>query len=320
MCAIYGFLDHGKKSSHKQLTKLLRYLSVSAEVRGTDATGISYVKNKEIVTFKKAKPAHKVKLFFPKGTRTVIGHTRMTTQGSEKYNYNNHPFNGCCGREKFALAHNGVHYNDHELKMMYGLPKTEIETDSYVAVQLLEQYKKLNFDSIKTVSELVQGSFVFTILKNDGTLFLVRGSNPLALYHFPTLGLYVYASTKNILDNALQCLGLQIEFCEIKVSEGEILKISPDGAINRAAFEIAENNNSFWNWSSYDDWFEPCESDELILEYCKMFGVTEDEVEMLFENGYDTDEIEALLMDTAQLEEVLTKIKNTYCVELGGTK
>jgi glucosamine 6-phosphate synthetase-like amidotransferase/phosphosugar isomerase protein len=133
----------------------------------------------------------------------------MTTQGSERYNYNNHPFNGCCGREKFALAHNGVLYNDRELKRTYNLPQTEIETDSYVAVQLLEQYKKLNFNSIKTVSELVQGSFVFTILKDDGTLFLVKGNNPLTLYHFPPLGLYVYASTKNILDNALQRAGLQ---------------------------------------------------------------------------------------------------------------
>jgi hypothetical protein len=124
--------------------------------------------------------------------------------------------------------------------------------------------------------------------------------------------LYVYASTKNILDNALQCLGLQSEFCEIKVSEGEILKISPDGAIHRSSFETAENNNSFWNWSSYENWFEP---DELLLKYCKMFGVTEEEVEMLLENGYGPDEIEALLMDTVQLEEVLTKIKNAYCVE-----
>jgi glucosamine 6-phosphate synthetase-like amidotransferase/phosphosugar isomerase protein len=315
MCAIYGFLDYGKKSSHKQLTKLLRYLSVSAEVRGTDATGISYVKSGKLITFKKAKPAHKVKLFFPKGTRAVIGHTRMTTQGSERYNYNNHPFNGCCGREKFALAHNGVLYNDRELKRTYNLPQTEIETDSYVAVQLLEQAENIDFPSIKAMAETVQGSFVFTILRNDGTLFLVKGNNPLTLYHSPTLGLYVYASTKSILDNALQLAGLHCEFCEIKVSEGEILKISPNGAVHRVAFETMENYNSFWNWSSYDDWFEPCEPDELLLEYCKMFGVTEDEVEILLENGYDPDEIAALLMDTTQLEEVLKEIKNAYCVE-----
>jgi hypothetical protein len=184
-----------------------------------------------------------------------------------------------------------------------------------VAVQLLEQAENIDFPSIKAMAETVQGSFVFTILRNDGTLFLVKGNNPLTLYHSPTLGLYVYASTKSILDNALQLAGLHCEFCEIKVSEGEILKISPNGAVHRVAFETMENYNSFWNWSSYDDWFEPCEPDELLLEYCKMFGVTEDEVEILLENGYDPDEIAALLMDTTQLEEVLKEIKNAYCVE-----
>ena len=116
MCAVFGFLDYKSKISNTILKKLIQNLSIAAEVRGTDATGISYVNHGKVVTFKKAKPAHKVKLYFPKNTRAVIGHTRMTTQGSEKYNYNNHPFEGQCGTETFALAHNGVLYNDAELK------------------------------------------------------------------------------------------------------------------------------------------------------------------------------------------------------------
>lgn len=185
MCAVFGYLDYKGKVNNAILKKLIQNLSIAAEVRGTDATGISYVNYGKVVTFKKAKPAHKMKLYFPKNTRTVIGHTRMTTQGSEKYNYNNHPFDGRCGTETFALAHNGVLYNDAELKTKYHLPKTQIETDSYVAVQLLEQEKQLHAESIKKVAELVNGSFVFTILRNDNTLFLVKGNNPLTLYHFP---------------------------------------------------------------------------------------------------------------------------------------
>ena len=88
-------------------------------------------------------------------------------------------------RKHLPLAHNGVLYNDAELKTKYHLPKTQIETDSYVAVQLLEQEKQLHAESIKKVAELVNGSFVFTILRNDNTLFLVKGNNPLTLYHFP---------------------------------------------------------------------------------------------------------------------------------------
>ena len=174
MCAVFGYLDYKGKIENVILKKLIQNLSIAAEIRGTDATGISYVNHGKVVTFKKAKPAHKVKLYFPKNTRTVIGHTRMTTQGSEKYNYNNHPFEGHCGTKTFALAHNGVLYNDAELKTKYHLPKTQIETDSYVAVQLLEQEKQLHAESIKKMTELVNGSFVFTILRNDNTLFLVK--------------------------------------------------------------------------------------------------------------------------------------------------
>ncbi len=38
-------------------------------------------------------------------------------------------------------------------------------------------------ESIKNMAEIVDGSFVFTILKDDNSLFLVKGSNPLTIYH-----------------------------------------------------------------------------------------------------------------------------------------
>ena len=311
MCAVFGFLDYKGKISNAVLKKLVHYLSVAAEVRGTDATGISYVNHGEMVTFKKPKPAHKVKLFFPKETKAVIGHTRMTTQGSEKYNYNNHPFEGHCGAETFALAHNGVLYNDAELKIKYHLPKTSIETDSYVAVQLLEQEQQLDTENIKRMAELVEGSFVFTILKNDNTLFLVKGNNPLTLYHFPALGLYVYASTKSILDNALKKVNLNGKYSEVDVSEGEILEINSAGNLSRNAFTMRDYIHTMfnpYNWD-YAKWWMEDEREELLLEYCGTFGVSEEEVQLLLEVGYDPDEIEELLMDTAAMEEALSEAK-----------
>ena len=314
MCAVFGFLDYKGKISNAVLKKLVHYLSVAAEVRGTDATGISYVNHGEMVTFKKPKPAHKVKLFFPKETKAVIGHTRMTTQGSEKYNYNNHPFEGHCGAETFALAHNGVLYNDAELKTKYHLPKTSIETDSYVAVQLLEQEQQLDTENIKRMAELVEGSFVFTILRNDNTLFLVKGNNPLTLYHFPALGLYVYASTKSILDNALKKVKLNGKYSEVDVSEGEIVKMSSSGNLHKSTFTMQDYIHTMfnpynWNYLNYAKWWEANEREELLLEYCGTFGVSEEEVELLLEVGYDPDEIEELLMDTAAMEEAINEAK-----------
>ena len=293
MCAVFGFLDYKGKISNAVLKKLVHYLSVAAEVRGTDATGIAYVRDRNIVTYKKPKPAHKVKLFFPRDTRAVIGHTRFTTQGSEKRNCNNHPFEGHCGTESFALAHNGVLYNDRELRREQHLPTTPIETDTYVAVQLLEQGQQLDTENIKRMAELVEGN------------------NPLTVYHFPALGLYVYASTKSILDNALKKVNLNGKCCEVDVSEGEIVKISSSGNLHKSTFEMQDYIHTMfnpYNWN-YAKWWMEDEREELLLEYCGTFGVSEEEVELLLEVGYDPDEIEELLMDTAAMEEAISEAK-----------
>jgi len=317
MCAIFGFLDYKGVVSNSVLKKIIKALSVEAEVRGTDATGISYVKDGKMVTFKKAVPAHKVKLYFPTGTKCVVGHTRFTTQGSEKFNYNNHPFES---KKGFALAHNGVLYNDKELRKKYMLPDTKVKTDSYIAIQLLEHFGGADMANIRKMSEVVEGSFTFTILRNDNTLFLVKGSNPLALYHFSELGIYIYASTKSILDNALKKADFSHKYTEIKVAEGEILQINSDGTAVKNTFEMAEKFEPFWNpyrFDSFDyyDWYDDFENEEkeMLLEYCKLFGVSEEDVETLLDYGFDCSTIEDLLMDTTAFEEALNEAKHAFC-------
>lgn len=134
----------------------------------------------------------------------------MTTQGCEKHNHNNHPFSGRAGGVPFALAHNGILHNDHELRRQRKLPSTKIETDSYVAVQLIERSGELSFASLKQMAEAVEGTFTFTVTDNTDNLYIVKGNNPLCLYHWPKLGLYLYASTEDILKRALQGIRLKL--------------------------------------------------------------------------------------------------------------
>ena len=94
MCALFGWLDYKGIVSDRLLKKLTQALANAAEERGTDASGIAYVKNSKVTIFKRPKPAHKIHFNAPNGTRAVMGHTRMTTQGNEKFNHNNHPFYG----------------------------------------------------------------------------------------------------------------------------------------------------------------------------------------------------------------------------------
>ena len=62
-------------------------------------------------------------------------------------------------------------------------------------MQLIERQKKLSFDSLRKMAEALEGPFTFTILDQDSYMYFVKGSNPLTIYHYPQLGLYLYAST-----------------------------------------------------------------------------------------------------------------------------
>ena len=68
--------------------------------------------------------------------------------------------------------------------MEENLPMTSVETDSYVAVQLLEQQKTLDFDSLQAMAEKVEGSFVFTVLDKDNSIWFVVGDNPLCVMFY----------------------------------------------------------------------------------------------------------------------------------------
>ena len=52
MCALFGWLDYKGVVSDKLLKKLTQALANAAEERGTDASGIAYVKGGKVTIFK----------------------------------------------------------------------------------------------------------------------------------------------------------------------------------------------------------------------------------------------------------------------------
>ena len=88
MCCLFGILNYKQTLSAKQLNKMVAILSKVCEARGTDVTGIAYNYNDKLCIFKRPLPARKMKYHIPDGVHFVSGHTRMTTQGNEKYNHN----------------------------------------------------------------------------------------------------------------------------------------------------------------------------------------------------------------------------------------
>lgn len=306
MCCLFGFVDYGRKLSRKQRSKLLTALSIASEERGTDATGIAYTSDDRLHIFKRPIPAHLMWYRVPKESTVVMGHTRMTTQGSEKKNQNNHPFPGVSGNQRFALAHNGVLFNDKDIHRKFKLPVTKIETDSYVAVQLLEQYGKVNFDSLKHMAEQLEGSFTITVLSARDELFFIKGNNPMCIWHYPEYGVYVYASTMEILQRAMLRTRLQLGKQEsIRLYSGEILRIDRHGKITRSHFDdnrlyasLSPFQTHWSDWPSYDLDYPCAENTEYIRDLkavAACYGLYPEDVDSLLADGVPAEEIEEYL-------------------------
>lgn len=130
MCCLFGLVDCEHLFRGRERSRILSILSVACEARGTDATGVAYNSGGRLRIYKRPLPAHRIRMRIPEDATVVMGHTRLATQGSEKRNYNNHPWRAKAGQTVFALAHNGVLQNDHRLRESEQLPATRIETDS----------------------------------------------------------------------------------------------------------------------------------------------------------------------------------------------
>ena len=304
MCCLFGMLDVNHRFSSKKKSRIVSALAIASEARGTDATGIAYNANGSLHIYKRPVPAHKLRFHIPGEATFVMGHTRMTTQGSAKRLENNHPFRGKADTKAFALAHNGVLYNDHWLRQTEHLPATTIETDSYVAVQLIEQTGTLSFESLKHMAELVEGSFNFSVLDAENTLYLIKGDNPLCLYHFCDIGLYLYASTEEILTKALLNLRMDLGIPRrIHVDDGEILKISPNGSITRSTFRMHETSllrYYSYHWPPHDS-PAPKQSKsnyrKQIVDFGRELGVSVQELNHLARSGVSDLDLENAIFD-----------------------
>lgn len=186
------------------------------------------------------------------------------------------------------------------------LPKTKIQTDSYIAVQLIEQRKALNFGSLKYMAEQVEGSFTFTVLDRRDLLYIVKGDNPLCLLHFPSLGLYLYASTEEILRRAISQMDLDTcKSCRIPLDCGEILRIGRDGALTRSQFDdyrlFARWRASIWDMPYRRPWEErelPAPEDSYLEEVrsvASAFGYAPEEIDRLARLGFFPEELEKFL-------------------------
>ena len=301
MCCLFGLIDIKHQLSGVEKARVISILAEASEVRGIDATGYAFNSRGKLVIKKQPLPAHKVKFHVPNDAYVIMGHTRMTTQGLAQRNRNNHPFFGKVKGMPFALAHNGVLTNDAALRKNHGLPRSKIETDSYVAVQLIEKKNSLDLDTVRFMAEQVKGTFSFTVLDRLNRLYMVKGNNPLCLYYIDQLGIYLYASTRSILETALNEMGYdKMPHQEIIIHDGDILLIDEDGTFTWEYFTPPVNYSSYCHY----DFLEPQNPEpngyyKFLLDFASGFGVPKQELDWLQDMGYSSWDLEECVFSSS---------------------
>ena len=128
---------------------------------------------------------------------SMILHTRMKTQGSEKNNANNHPL---FSKNGIAIVHNGIIYNDKEI---FGKKERDAEVDSESILHLLSM--KVKGDKIKRLFDKVEGSFAVAMLDKyfPERLVLIKKDNPIDLYYDSKDDILYFCSEREIMQEAL---------------------------------------------------------------------------------------------------------------------
>jgi hypothetical protein len=161
-----------------------------------------------------------------------------------------------------------------------------------VAVQLLEQQNALTFSSLKAMAEKVEGTFCFTVLDQRNDLYLVKGNNPLCLYHYPDLGLYLYASTQAILARAVSRWKGRLGRAEqVKLLEGDILRINARGKLAWSRFQTDHLFPHRYPYRPLPD----SSYLQSLRSYAGFCGYDRNEVDIWLQEGFTTDEIEDFL-------------------------
>lgn len=170
MCGIVGFV--GRERETGDILNILKKL----EYRGYDSFGLTYIKNKKIITYKQVGSINYDNKFLEK-TTIAIAHTRWATHGKPSI-LNAHP--QVSKNKTWSVVHNGIIENYKEIKeKLKFTPKSD--TDTSIIPQLLEENNVENIeDFIKSINTLTGSYSIVAITKHkSNSLFLAKKTSPL---------------------------------------------------------------------------------------------------------------------------------------------
>lgn len=171
MCGIFGIISTDSTAANTTFKGLL-----DIEYRGYDSWGVAFLDNGNFKIEKQTGFLPKDLKF--KGAEIAIGHTRWATHGGVT-ELNAHPHTDCT--KKIVLVHNGIIENYLDLKKKLTGHKIVSETDTEIAVHLIEDENSKHKDLKKAVSEVFKNSHgLNAFVVTDGkTIVAVKKGSPI---------------------------------------------------------------------------------------------------------------------------------------------
>ena len=231
-CGVIGFfsLDH-----HNVIPYVIDSLR-SLQHRGQEAWGFAVPSKSPYKNLGLVSASRNFRSIIRKfNSHAAIGHVRYSTFGKSNLD-NAQPLK----IKDLCIAHNGTIANVEELSNMVGgctfSPQTM--TDTLLAAQRLMMHLEKNdsmVEALRVLKEEMIGSFCFTLLTDDGSVYAVRdtrGFRPLVLGYIEDTNTYMVSSESCAIDTVGGNLIGDIQ-------PGELLKLSSKG-IERQQFSISE--------------------------------------------------------------------------------
>lgn len=254
MCGISGFHLYDSKErpfTRVQMEKFVDELLLGIESRGRDATGVAAIlddgnfqlfkRDTEASSFIKTRPK------LPKRPQTVLLHTRYATQGSPKFNKNNHPI----VYDDVIVTHNGHINNDDSIFFDEKLKRNAV-VDSEAIAALFAKY---TIEKAHIPLQKLHGNLAVAVAdrRRPGTLVLAKGVGS-PLYVYETKQGVVWASTHATISQACrEVFGYSPKSTDIKYAiDGDIYYIE-DGSMERLKFEPFVPKRTYGGWSGWDD-------------------------------------------------------------------
>lgn len=219
MSGIVGYL--GKRNAVSVVFEGLKTL----QYHGYDSVGLAFLNDGSLKVYKKADAISALEKEVEKDccSKVGVGHIRLATHGAP-VDTNTHPHCDCSG--KFAVVHNGIIENFHELRSQLEKKGHHFtsETDTEVVAHLIEDtYDGDLFTALRSALEQVRGSYALVVMSEHHPDHLVaaRKNNPIIV----GLGEGEHFLASDI--PAILPFTRDVYFIE----DGEVVDITPDSVL-----------------------------------------------------------------------------------------